>query len=53
MISHSIAKCREIEEVLLSKLLISQNNQNKTFLSSDEICFLMNWDAEKYRQRQS
>ena len=51
MISHSIAKCREIEEVLLSKILVSQNNNNKTFLSPDEICFLNNWDAEKYRQR--
>ena len=51
MISHSIAKCREIEEVLLSKILIAQNNENKTFLSPDEICFLMNWDAEKYRQQ--
>jgi rhamnose utilization protein RhaD (predicted bifunctional aldolase and dehydrogenase) len=51
MISHSIAKCREIEEVLLSKILIAENNQNKTFLSPDEICFLMNWDAEKYRQQ--
>jgi len=50
MISHSIAKCREIEEVLLSKILVSQNNNNKTFLSPDEICFLNNWDAEKYRQ---
>jgi HAD superfamily hydrolase (TIGR01549 family) len=51
MISHSITKCREIEEVLLSKILVSQNNNNKTFLSPDEICFLNNWDAEKYRQR--
>lgn len=51
MISHSITKCREIEEVLLSKILIAENNQNKTFLSPDEICFLMNWDAEKYRQQ--
>ena len=51
MISNSISKCREIEEVLLSKLLISHDNQNKTFLSTDEICFLNNWDAEKYRQR--
>ena len=50
IISNSITKCREIEEVLLSKLLIADNNQKKTFLSSDEICFLNNWDAEKYRQ---
>jgi rhamnose utilization protein RhaD (predicted bifunctional aldolase and dehydrogenase) len=50
IISNSISKCREIEEVLLSKILISENNQNKTFLSTDEICFLNNWDAEKYRQ---
>jgi hypothetical protein len=50
IISNAITKCREIEEVLLSKILISKNNQNKTFLSTDEICFLNTLDAEKYRQ---
>ena len=24
--------------------------RNRTYLSQDEICFLNNWDAEKYRQ---
>ena len=47
---HSLSKCREIEEVLLSTLLIKYNVINKNFLSPDEICFLNNWDAEKYRQ---
>jgi len=48
--SHSLCKCREIEEVLLSNLIIVDTNEEKTFLSPDEICFLNNWDAEKYRQ---
>ena len=50
IICHSLSKCREIEEVLLSTLLIKYNVINKNFLTPDEICFLNNWDAEKYRQ---
>jgi FMN phosphatase YigB (HAD superfamily)/rhamnose utilization protein RhaD (predicted bifunctional aldolase and dehydrogenase) len=51
IISHSMTKCKEIEEVLLSKLLLSYDNENKTSLSKNEICFLNNWDSEKYRQQ--
>lgn len=50
IISHSMTKCKEIEEVLLSKLLVSNETKNKTFLSRDELFFLNNWDAEKYRR---
>ena len=49
--SHSLSKCREIEEVLLSNLIIVDSTEEKTFLSPDEIYFLNTWDAEKYRQQ--
>ena len=48
--SHSMAKCKEIEEVFKSNLFILDSNFEKTYLSADDICFLNNWDAEKYRQ---
>ena len=48
--SHSLTKCKEIEDVLKSNLLILDNNFEKNYLSVDEICFLNNWDAEKYRK---
>jgi FMN phosphatase YigB (HAD superfamily)/ribulose-5-phosphate 4-epimerase/fuculose-1-phosphate aldolase len=46
----NINKCREIEDVLLSNLIILDSNLKKDYLSNDEICFLNNWDAEKYRK---
>lgn len=48
--SHSLTKCKEIEDVLKSNLLTLDSNFEKNYLSSDEICFLNNWDAEKYRK---
>jgi FMN phosphatase YigB (HAD superfamily) len=48
--SHSLTKCKEIEDVLKSNLLILDSGFEKNYLSSDEICFLNNWDAEKYRK---
>jgi len=48
--SHSINKCKEIEEVLKSKLMILDSRYNKNYLTLDEICFLNNWDAEQYRK---
>ena len=48
--SHSLTKCKEIEDVLKSNLLILDSNFEKNYLSIDEICFLNNWDAEKYRK---
>ena len=48
--SISITKCKEIEEVLKSNLIILDTDLNKNFLSFEEICFLNNWDAEKYRK---
>jgi HAD superfamily hydrolase (TIGR01549 family) len=46
----SLSKCKEIEEVLKSNLIILDTDLNKNFLSFEEICFLNNWDAEKYRK---
>lgn len=48
--SHSLNKCKEIEEVLKANLMILDNGLEKTYLSMDEICFLNHWDAEKYRK---
>jgi len=48
--SISLGKCRDIEEVLLSNLIVLDSNIEKNYLSNDEICFLNNWDAEKYRK---
>ena len=48
--SISLSKCRDIEEVLLSNLIVLDSNSEKNYLSNDEICFLNNWDAEKYRK---
>jgi FMN phosphatase YigB (HAD superfamily)/ribulose-5-phosphate 4-epimerase/fuculose-1-phosphate aldolase len=49
--SHSLTKCKEIEDVLKSNLLILDSSIEKKYLSPDEIYFLNNWDAEKYRLR--
>jgi HAD superfamily hydrolase (TIGR01549 family) len=48
--SHTIKKCREIEEVFKSNLLILDSHFQKVYLENEEICFLNNWDAEKYRK---
>ena len=48
--SHSLQKCKEIEDVLKSNFFILDSNFEKNYLSTDEICFLNNWDAEKYRK---
>lgn len=50
IISTSLKKCKEIEDVLKANLLIIDTNQEKKYLSTDEIYFLNNWDAEKYRK---
>jgi len=48
--SISIIKCKEIEEVLKSNLIILDTDLKKNVLSFEEICFLNNWEAEKYRK---
>ena len=44
-------KCKEIEDVLLSALMIVDSKHNKNYLTTEEIRFLNNWDSEKYRKR--
>ena len=49
----SIKKAKEIEEVLkfhIMVLLQNKDNQLK-FLESEELIYLSNWEAEKYRQK--
>jgi FMN phosphatase YigB (HAD superfamily)/rhamnose utilization protein RhaD (predicted bifunctional aldolase and dehydrogenase) len=48
--SNTIAKCKEIEDVLLSKLIILDSLFEKCYLNNDEILYLNNWDSEKYRK---
>lgn len=48
--ANTIQKCREIEDVFKSSLLILDTKYNKELLKPDEICYLNNWDAEKYRK---
>lgn len=48
--SNSISKCKEIEELMLANLMILDSVFDKNYLSIEEICFLNNWDAEKYRR---
>ena len=48
--SHSLNKCKDIEEVLKANLFILDSEETKNYLSLEEICFLNNWDAEKYRK---
>ena len=46
----TLMKCKEIEDVLKSQLFILDNDFDKNYLSPDEICFLNNWDSEKFRK---
>jgi HAD superfamily hydrolase (TIGR01549 family) len=48
--SHNLQKCKEIEDVFKSNIMILDTDFNKNFLSFEEICFLKNWDSEKYRK---
>jgi HAD superfamily hydrolase (TIGR01549 family) len=50
MNSHNIQKCKEIEDVFKSNIMILDTDFDKIFLSFKEICFLNNWDSEKYRK---
>ena len=46
--SSSLTKCRDIEQVSLSHLICYQDKN--IFLRQDEINYLNNWEAEKYRK---
>lgn len=50
IINISIQKCKESEDVLKSNLIILDTDNEKTYLTNEEICYLNNWDLEKYRK---
>jgi len=50
IINISIQKCKDTEDVLKGNLMVLDNNMEKTYLTNEEICYLNNWDAEKYRK---
>ena len=49
IVSSTLSKCREIETVLKSHLLVVEN-ENINYLDIDEECKLLGMDEEKYRQ---
>jgi len=50
IINISLQKCKDTEDVLKGNLMTLDNNMEKTYLTNEEICYLNNWDAEKYRK---
>ena len=51
-IAPNVKKAKEMEDVLefqISSLFYSKENRN--FLEKEEVIYLENWDAEKYRQK--
>ena len=52
IISESVKKAKEIEDVLKFHLFIlSHNDSDINFLPQDELNYLGNWEAEKFRQK--
>lgn len=52
IISRSVKKAKEIEDVLIFHLMIlSYNSSDINFLSKNELNYLSNWEAEKFRQK--
>ncbi len=49
-IALSIKKAKEMEEVMKFHLIIQNQSQNLTLLPLEELAYLNNWEAEKYRQ---
>jgi hypothetical protein len=48
--SNSLTKCKEIEDILKSNIMILDSELNKKYLTNDELYFLNNWESEKYRK---
>jgi ribulose-5-phosphate 4-epimerase/fuculose-1-phosphate aldolase len=46
----SISKCKEVEDVFKSTLLILDTEYDKKYLEKDEIYFLNTWDSEIFRK---
>lgn len=52
IVSHNLKKAKEIEDVLRFNILVlSQSCNNINYLTSEEVAYLSNWDAEKFRQK--
>lgn len=53
LIGATIKKCKEVEEVLKFHILALSNiaKHNQNLLSHEELAYLGNWEAEKYRQK--
>ena len=51
--AQSIKKAKEIEEVLKFHIMVVEQNKDKdlNFLEMEELNYLSNWEAEKYRQK--
>jgi hypothetical protein len=50
--AQNIKKAKEIEDVLRFHIMVlSQLQKSVQFLDMDELLYLSNWEAEKYRQR--
>ena len=52
LLGQSLRKCRESEEVLRSHVMLQLGGEldDMTYLAQDEVDYLSNWEAEKYRQ---
>ena len=51
-IADNIKKAKEVEEVLkFHSLVIRYSNEDINYLEEDELAYLSNWEAEKYRQK--
>ena len=51
-IAPSVKKAKEIEEVFKFHIMVlSQNSGDVNFLNLEELLYLSNWEAEKYRQK--
>lgn len=52
IVAETMSRCREIEQVLKAHTmtLLSAQMPNVQFLPDDELIYLMNWEAEKYKQ---
>lgn len=53
LIAANIKKAKEMEDVLKFHIMVLEQSvkSNKNFLESEELAYLSNWEAEKYRQK--
>lgn len=51
-VAQNLKKTKEMEDVLKFHILVlSQSDKEMNFLEHDELAYLSNWEAEKYRQK--